>query len=270
MNNIDNFKVLMNQNNISITLHWEETKRTAQYPLIVDNRFGIEIISFSHYSIWESNFKSIISKYKKELHNFTNNYISFHGPINEILPHSEVSAISRFSKQRVEKSIEIALELMAKRIVFHTGINTIITDPSFINNTITKQAIFWSSLCEKYREIEIVIENMWEPSPFYLIEICKLVNKTNFGICLDVGHSNVYSNETTNKWIIDSLPFLKHIHLNDNNGKWDEHLALGNGNINFAEWLNGLRVSPNLQYVIELTEMKDITESLQKLNTITR
>ena len=260
----------MNSRNISLTLHWDELKRKEQYPLIANKGYGIEIVSFAHYSIWENNYNSIVRKYKNELHNYTNNLISLHGPINEIIPHSEVSTISRFSKQRVEKSINIALELNAKRIVFHTGINTIITDPSYINNAVLKQAIFWSSLCSKYTNIDIVIENMWEPTTFYLVEICKKVNKPNFGICLDIGRVNVYSEDSSENWIKLSQPFLKHIHLNDNNGNWDEHLALGNGNIDFTNWIKGLNVIPNLQYVIELTETEDILFSLQKLESITQ
>jgi sugar phosphate isomerase/epimerase len=255
----------MTSNNISLTLHWDEQKRKDQYPLIISNNYGLEIVSFSHFSIWETDYKPVIHKYKNELMDYSNNYISFHGPIHDIVPHSEVTTIFQFAKQRIETSIQIALELNAKRIVFHTGINTIITDPSFIRNTIDKQGNFWNEICTKYPNIDIVLENMWEKNAAYLTGICKYADKPNLGICLDIAHANVYSHESCITWIKESEPFLKHIHLNDNNGKWDEHLALGNGNININNWMSNLSHVPNLHYVIELIDMEAIKQSLLSL-----
>jgi hypothetical protein len=65
----------MTSNNISLTLHWDEQKRKDQYPLIIRNNYGLEIVSFSHFSIWETDYKPVIHKYKNELMGYSNNYI---------------------------------------------------------------------------------------------------------------------------------------------------------------------------------------------------
>jgi len=255
----------MNYKNLSIMLHWEDEKRNKQYKMIDDKNYGFEIVAFSHHSVWEQPYQSNINKYKSELNKYKNSYISFHGPIADIIPHSEVSAIANLAKDRIEKSIEIALELNANRIVFHTGINAIISDPNYIGYVINRQTEFWSNICDKYKGIDIVIENMWEKDYSYILEICNKVNKANFGFCLDIGHVNVYSKLSSKEWIDNLRPHLKHIHLNDNNGTWDEHLALGRGNINWNDWLEKLKAINDLQYVLELTELVDIENSIKQL-----
>ena len=33
------------------------------------------------------------------------------------------------------------------------------------------------------------------------------------------------------EWLENLKPYIRHLHLHDNHGGWDEHLALGQGNI---------------------------------------
>ena len=255
----------MRKSNISVMLHWEDEKRKTQYELINTNDYGFEIVSFSHHAIWETDYTSVIKKYKTELENLSNRFISFHGPFTDIIPHSEVKSISEIAKNRIQESINIALELNSNRIVFHTGINTIITDPNFKINTINRQIDFWSEICNKNKNIEVVIENMWEKDPEYISSICKNVNVENFGMCLDIGHINVYSQEKPEKWIEVLKKYIKHIHLNDNLGIWDEHLSLGKGNIDLKTWMTNLVKIENIQYVLELIDLDDIKSSLKKV-----
>lgn len=81
------------------------------------------------------------------------------------------------------------------------------------------------------------------------------------GFTLDVGHAN-----TTNT--IDSLLKMPihHIHLHDNNGKSDEHLILGGGNIDWKRIIHELRRYRGV-YVLE---MKSLGEGVQSLAYLSR
>ena len=62
----------------------------------------------------------------------------------------------------------------------------------------------------------------------------------NRGITFDTGHSNIHS-EPVN--YLKNLPHdkLLNIHIHDNMGEIDNHLPLGQGNINFRELIKYLK-----------------------------
>ncbi len=54
------------------------------------------------------------------------------------------------------------------------------------------------------------------------------VDDPRFGLCLDVGHANTRVSETPPlDWIAPMAPWLRHVHLHNNDGDWDLHDALG-------------------------------------------
>jgi len=83
------------------------------------------------------------------------------------------------------------------------------------------------------------------------------------GFTLDVGHAN-----TTDA--LDS--FLRmpvdHIHLHDNNGQTDEHLALGLGNVNWSRVMRELRLYKGV-FVLELRTLEEGVRSLEFLRRLT-
>ena len=196
--------------NINIMLHWNHEIRNEYYEYIHKNNYGIEVVAFSHYSAWMDNVKKLVKIYRSELKDFSN-FISFYGPITDIIPHSHEPVVSDFSGNRIRQSIDIALELNASRIVFHSGINTIITDPDYINETIESQSKFWSDIAGAYPQIDCVIENMWEQNTEYLYKIIQNVNMSNFNFCFDIGHANVYGKISVTEWLIILNLFLNWI-----------------------------------------------------------
>ena len=65
--------------------------------------------------------------------------------------------------------------------------------------------------------------------------------------CLDIGHANLFAKENRSINLINNFGkfLLKHIHIHDNNGgnaeKFDLHLPIGAGNINFTPIFNKLK-----------------------------
>jgi sugar phosphate isomerase/epimerase len=44
---------------------------------------------------------------------------------------------------------------------------------------------------------------------------------------------NAFSETSMEGWLQELQPFLKQLHLHDNDGTWDDHWAIGDGKINF-------------------------------------
>jgi Sugar phosphate isomerases/epimerases len=79
---------------------------------------------------------------------------------------------------------------------------------------------------------------------------------------LDVGHAHVNGN---------LVPFLKqggaiHVHLHDNCGSRDDHLACGEGSIDFGHVMAAL--PPDATKVIEPVSFQQYGRSLEHLRTI--
>jgi len=63
-------------------------------------------------------------------------------------------------------------------------------------------------------------------------------NKSNLGVCIDVGHANISrdaggARETVSNYLERYAAQLVHLHLHDNDGLRDEHLIPGNGTIDW-------------------------------------
>ena len=57
----------------------------------------------------------------------------------------------------------------------------------------------------------------------------------NFGICLDTGHANLYSNSSMVEQFFEEFrDDLVHIHISDNLGITDQHIPPGEGNIDWS------------------------------------
>ena len=52
------------------------------------------------------------------------------------------------------------------------------------------------------------------------------------GLCLDIGHAN-YSRTTIGQWFDQLGEWIRYLHLSDNLGGFDDHLPLGQGNIDW-------------------------------------
>jgi len=72
-----------------------------------------------------------------------------------------------------------------------------------------------------------------------LLSMIEEVNSKNFAALLDTGHVNV-NGESLTDYVFRLKDKLKHIHIDDNNGKLDDHLPPGMGTINFDPLFNAL------------------------------
>lgn len=173
------------------------------------------------------------------------------------LPYSlNLTKKNRFLKNRILKylkySVELASELRATHITSHIGTfsrSAIWSNPrkDYLERAIGN-ILEISYLCEKFN-IKFALENLIPlpaHSAYHFIgdnlkdfeQIFFSVRSDIIGLCLDIGHSNLSEG---------ALEYIKHfenkifcIHYHDNNGKRDEHLEIGEGNINWKKVIGQL------------------------------
>lgn len=118
--------------------------------------------------------------------------------------------------------------------------------------------------------IKIGIENMvnmqhvFGKQPGEIHGMIESLERENVGLALDLGHANTNGNVFE---FMEDLSKVVHVHLHDNKGKSDEHLALGKGNINWKEVIKKFKGYKG-RFVTEARTIEEGTTSLKYLNSI--
>ena len=60
----------------------------------------------------------------------------------------------------------------------------------------------------------------------------RLEDMKNFGVCFDYAHAVIFGSDI-DEWVKTLSPFVRHMHINDNDLKNDLHLAAGDGKIDW-------------------------------------
>ena len=103
--------------------------------------------------------------------------------------------------------------------------------------------------------VDIVLENVLEEEPEYLLDIVRAADHPRLGLCLDVGHANAYSAVPVLTWLERFAPYLRHFHLHNNNGSCDAHAPLDAGSIPMKKFLEkALVLCPGATFTLELPE----------------
>ena len=106
---------------------------------------------------------------------------------------------------------------------------------------------FFTALCDYAAPygVTVCVENMpmkahrISPMP-RIVELVKKVDHPNLGICLDTGHCNVFGDDA-GEAVRLSAPYLKVLHVHDNDGKRDQHLFPYMGSVNWEGFSAALK-----------------------------
>lgn len=188
---------------------------------------------------------------------------TLHGAFLDISINSSDKRIQKACRYRVEQSMEIASELGVKAVIFHTNYIVNFHLASYEKEWLYRNESYWRKLLEKYQGLEIYIENMFDVSPRLLSCLAKsMADEPRFGVCYDFAHGNI-SGLCQEEWIRQLSPYIRHIHINDNNGFEDSHKAVGDGTIPwelFGTFMEKIEGMPSV--LIEVGGMEKLEKSI--------
>ncbi len=167
---------------------------------------------------------------------------TIHAPFTDVSIGAIDKKVRRVSIERLKRAIDIAVIFDAVDMVFHSGWERKIY-ADMLDTWLENATESLLEICE-YAEkssLKIMLENVFELDPHLHLELFNRVNQEVLGFCLDVGHVYAFSKTKLNKWIELLGNRIGHLHLHDNNGDEDEHLAPGSGIIDFDvvfSWLS--------------------------------
>lgn len=196
---------------------------------------------------------------------------TFHGVFLDITIFTQDQKIKAAVDERVEMSLQQASRLGAKGVVFHTNYVTNFRQKEYRDSWVNHNARYWREKLEKYPNLEIYIENMFDDSPELLARLgASMKNEERFGVCFDYAHAFVFGgNVPIEEWVRTLAPYTKHIHINDNNKKEDQHLALGDGKIDWKQFKKFYeQYFVDCSVLVEVSGLDQIRQSLEYLQNL--
>lgn len=181
--------------------------------------------------------------------------LAVHGPFLGLVYNYMDHILRAAVAERMDLTFALAKTLGADRLVLHTNFRYEVFQFHFERLWLEGNVKFWRREIRRYAEagIQVVLENLVEPNPDLMIELCDRVDSEYFRLCLDVGHVNVFSELSPPQWVERLGTRLAHVHLHDNHGKSDEHLPVGAGNIDFDAFFEAIEThSPDANISLEV------------------
>jgi len=180
--------------------------------------------------------------------------VMLHSPTIDLNPASMNKGIRKETEKQTKEALDLADKIGAIAITTHPGL--VHRREERIRNLAIEFAIDTLGNCQKYAEelgMIFSVENMPNKSNFLANspqEHSLIVESIGSSATIDWGHANTYENP--NEFL--NIPNISYFHLNDNMGKKDSHLPLGEGSANFSSsFLNTVK-----RGIIELNDYEDV------------
>jgi len=191
---------------------------------------------------------------------------SIHAPISDVNPGALCERLREAAVMELIAAMEQAIELDVKTITIHPGFESPVI-PGFGSRSAERAKRSMRTIDRIMNEFGVTacLENM--PSFKYMLgrtakEMFDLVDGTDMKICYDIGHANTTGQIDE---ILDMLgDRIGNIHIHDNNGENDDHMTIGDGNIDFAPILKKLSKYKG-KYVIESRSLESAVVSKERL-----
>lgn len=153
-----------------------------------------------------------------------------HGAFIDINPASGDPDFRELSQKRCRESCALAAALGARQVVLHASAVPFLRG-AYLDSWAAVCAEFYLELAETYG-VMLCIENSQDLDPTPLEA---LTRRTGGGVrlCLDIGHAN-YSCAPLEAWFDRLGSAIGCLHLSDNMGRFDDHLPLGDGLVDWA------------------------------------
>ena len=162
--------------------------------------------------------------------------ITMHAPFMDLRPGAIDPKIRQVSIDRLNQVFELVPYFRPKSIVCHASFDDryyVDCREEWVENSIKT----WRQFLPLAREMNttITLENVYENSPHSLTLLLDSIKSPYIRFCFDTGHFNAFSQVSLKEWMNSLGPYLKQLHLHDNNGFADKHLPVGNGSFPFYE-----------------------------------
>jgi len=189
---------------------------------------------------------------------------TLHGAFLDICVNSSDPLVFRASDYRVRQCMDIARRMGLKAVVFHTNYIVNFRLRSYLDTWLGRNEEYWRKILKAYPEQMVYMENMFDDSPDLLMELAqRMADEPRFAVCLDTAHAMI-SGSPLEPWLSAMRAFVRHVHINDNDGTEDLHLPVGSGVFTwnlYDSWIRSFQEKPSV--LIEVRGFKALKASVE-------
>jgi sugar phosphate isomerase/epimerase len=194
--------------------------------------------------------------------------ISLHAPFYDLAPGGVDRKILKATRERLQQLFDLVPLFKPVSVVCHTGYDRKRyheVEDAWLETSLET----WTTLAGhlKGTETTLMIENVYEKSPRMLVRLFDRLDTEQVGFCFDTGHMHAFSKTDMRGWLNKLGPRIKELHLHDNDGSEDHHLAIGEGDIDFEplfEYVDQKGLKPII--TIEAHKEKWLWQSIEALS----
>lgn len=213
--------------------------------------FGLEIAEYCTAWNMDEKFAGVDGVVRKKLEGVWG--CTLHAPYNELFPCAIDPKARELAAYRYRQAMDLSKRYGASKVIIHGGYHPQIYFPEWY---VEQSILFWKQFLEDAPGVQIVLENVLEEEPAWLLDIIKGVDDPGIRMCLDIGHVNAYSWVPVMDWLETCAPYISHFHIHNNDGSRDQHNGLGDGTIPMERFLaRAEALCPDATFTLEL--MKD-------------
>lgn len=229
--------------------------------------YNVELGLFCLPSVLNGPWRSVASQVKKVFKAYPVKR-HLHGPFYGLQYDCKDPEVSALAEKKIKRVISAARMVGAEHVVVHSTYDPLNPDPQYKEQWLRRSIAFWKKIVPfaQKKNCMLVIENIYDERPDDLVEIINQVDSPFFKGCFDIGHANIFGKVSVEEWVEGYKKDLFHLHLHDNSGTMDEHLALGSGTVDFRSFFNVLeRVRHVPACTIEVLNEDEFNKSITYL-----
>ncbi len=188
-----------------------------------------------------------------------------HAPFMDLSPGGADAKIKSATVERLHQTLTAAAFFSPRMITFHPGYNKWYFDgniPFWLESSLHT----WRPIVEQAGQLgmHLALENVFEEEPSGLKRLLDEIGSPRLGFCFDIGHFNLFSTASMEDWFTGLGAHMREVHLHDNRKTADDHLPVGDGEIDFDLFMrlvHDYRVS--LIYTVEPHRVEDLERSIE-------
>lgn len=201
---------------------------------------------------------------------------SLHAPVSRCNPAAPSGLIRVETYDKIQRSLHVAKELRCSHVVMHPGKVGNHQDEKECYDGIQHLIQFLQPLLEEISGTRTVLalENV-APYPgllgwnvIHLLSVCHEIASSQLGLIYDIGHAHLSHPGNSLQSLKLVYPYLVGVHISDNFGETDDHLAVGEGNIPFKQIVSFLKDNRfKGSWIIETGNLEDAHVSVERLQS---
>jgi sugar phosphate isomerase/epimerase len=231
-------------------------------PFAQERQFDLEIVDLIKPQVFWNELDSVLAVYLSRLEDQPGTR-SLHGPFIDLYLHSLDLKVAELSRVSIEQTLELSDKLSVAFTIFHGNFLPLIDQDSYRRHWVRTHSEYWSRVCKNFRTT-VLLENLWDRTPELFLEVLEQVGSPSLGMCLDIAHCTVYSPLDLEDWLRALGPYIKILHINDNDGVHDFEWPPGRGVTNWqrvTDLVARYCVSPHVS--LELSTREDVDEAFR-------